>query len=58
METRIKRSRLKFGSLTLAIFLFTSWGALHAALNPSAKPNIIVILADDMGLLRPRLLRQ
>jgi len=35
--------------LQIAVLLFTPWSPLHAADSKSSKPNVIVVLADDLG---------
>ena len=39
----------RFPALTLTGLLLTSLVALHAADPPAKKPNILIIVADDMG---------
>ena len=55
MKTILFKSSLRIGIAMLS--LLTASLLSHAAPAVS-KPNIVFILADDLGLLRPRLLRR
>lgn len=49
MNSRLEMLTMRTVSIALSVLLLAPVAALHAADAPAAKPNIVLILADDLG---------